>query len=410
MASIIDHLVSRPLVAVWLRFSPHSSHRLAIASDSPQVHAPGTYPDRILIAGDGASTGRGVATHDLGLPGYLARAVSAMTGRAADVDIVVAGDMTARRCRAAIATLEMSRFDAVVLSVGTVEALAFTTRARWRRDLRALVDRIEADAPVSTMVLLLSIPRSSTPSRFPGGLARAADRRATRLNRVTLEVIRDRPRVRLVVVGNADAHESDGAQTYERWGASVAPHLAEALVSHDGPNQRAEQTDESGRSAAHDALGMSTRRPDPELLALADRTRSMFGAAFAAVTLVGGTGHSEASASGVAARNRSLHEGLCGQAILRAEHFAVDDLQLDSRQAQAGFPTGPADHRFFAAYPLESTDGHRVGVLCVTDTEPRHFTEQDAAFLRLLALEAQRRLWQLSAGADAARPRPRTAR
>jgi len=56
----LSRFLARPLVGLWLKFSTHSWERHVTAGDSPHVHAPGTDPDRVLLTGDGAATGRGV--------------------------------------------------------------------------------------------------------------------------------------------------------------------------------------------------------------------------------------------------------------------------------------------------------------------------------------------------------------
>ena len=45
--------------------------------DEPVSHAPGLDPDRVLLIGNGLAVGWGVLIHDLALPGFLSRALSA---------------------------------------------------------------------------------------------------------------------------------------------------------------------------------------------------------------------------------------------------------------------------------------------------------------------------------------------
>jgi GAF domain-containing protein len=45
--------------------------------------------------------------------------------------------------------------------------------------------------------------------------------------------------------------------------------------------------------------------------------------------------------------------------------------------------------RFFAAYPLESLEGHRLGAFCIYDTVPREAQEVDLELLRDFALLAE---------------------
>jgi hypothetical protein len=166
--NFIHQTLARPLIGLWLGMSRHSWHRSIVANDSPHVHAPGTNPDRVLLAGDGAATGRGVSTHDLGLPGYLARSLTAHTGRATDVDIVVASDMTASKCLVALDGVALDRFDIVVLSLGANEALALTPVDTWVRGLDACW-RSSKNRPRK--------PRPSSSSRFRSSVSTLTSRR-----------------------------------------------------------------------------------------------------------------------------------------------------------------------------------------------------------------------------------------
>ncbi len=398
MLLALDRIVFGPAVATWLRFAPNSWRRLPIASDSPHVHGPGTNPDRILITGDGASAGRGVITHDLGLPGHLARSLSSITSRATDVDIVVTSDMTAKKCLAAIADLDLRRFDAIVLSVGAVEALAFASTRGWARDLTALLDRIERDAAPSTHTFVLSIPAFAPHRLFPPLLARACDRHVARLNRVTQSVLTDRTRARYVIVGETQSLESSGAHTYELWGASVAPHLAAELRVGIGPNPRDPVVVESERQAALDALELLELdiQRDPVLASLTARAREVFGTAYSAITLIDRHRQKIASSDGLPTFDIARSESFCNVTIQHESHLAVEDTLLDSRFMDQRMVNSGPQVRFYAGYPIESPDGHRLGTMCVLHTAPREFSATDAALLRLLAHETQTRLWELS--------------
>ncbi|MFP7761370.1 GAF domain-containing protein [Marisediminicola sp. LYQ85] len=387
---------------LWLRHSSDSWQRLPVPHDSPHVHTVGSDADRVLIAGDGAATGRGVVTHDLGLPGYLARAVSERTRRATDVDIVVAGDMTAAACLESIANLELSRFDCVLLAVGGVEALAFTPIEAWERDLGALLDRIDADAAPSTGTSLLSIPLFEPRHLLPRFLARAVNRRVRLINDATRRVLADRRDVHLITVGHTEVLESSGAHTYAVWAASVAPHLAAQLPHGDEErrSRREEHTNEAARQAAVDRLGALASRGDPVLDVLTARARGLFGTAYAAVTIIDDDTQKSASTAGATDLAMPRSESFCEMTIRRAEHFAVEDATLDPRYRDFRSVTGDPHFRFYAGYPIESIDGERVGALCVIDTAAREFTRDDSALLRSLALQAQERVQELSEPLD----------
>ena len=83
-----------------------------------------------------------------------------------------------------------------------------------------------------------------------------------------------------------------------------------------------------------------------------------------------------------------------------AQPHAPPDTLLDERFASNPAVTGPPFIRFYAGYPLETHDGHRIGTLCVMDTEPREFSPQDEVMLRSFALMVQDLIWELDSAVN----------
>lgn len=77
--------------------------------------------------------------------------------------------------------------------------------------------------------------------------------------------------------------------------------------------------------------------------------------------------------------------GLCGSAILQDTPYYVDDALTDPRVAANPLVHGPMGIRFYAAAPLVTPDGHRLGTVNVLDTVPREVSESDLAVLSDLA-------------------------
>lgn len=85
-------------------------------------------------------------------------------------------------------------------------------------------------------------------------------------------------------------------------------------------------------------------------------------------------------ASGDGLRETPLYEaGVATQTV-----FAVPDLDQDDRFAKDPL-LRQRGIRFFTGVPLLTSDGHRVGLLCVTDTRPHDISESDTARLQTLA-------------------------
>ena len=396
MLESLQYIVARPLIGLWLTMSKNSWHRRVVASDSPHVHAPGMDPDRVLLAGDGAATGRGVVTHDLGLPGYLARSLSARTGRAADVDIVVSSTMTAKACLTSLAGIELDRYDIILLSLGANEALALTDEASWRESIDGLLAELGRTSPASTLIHLLPVPYLGATLDFPPVLGRVVDRHARRLNAASAEVVRAHPGVMLVPVAQVNAFEPESAHAYQGWAEAIAVPISNSL---DPDRMSAGSTVRllgQGRQRALEDLDVLNLESDDVLDGLTEQARRALGTRIAAVTLVKSDVQSMKSVRGMAPRDIRREEAFCDITIRRAAHFVIEDARLDSRYADYSIVAHEPAVRFYAGYPIESRDGQRVGALCVMDPEPRQFTLEDAAVLRSLAQNIQTHLWRVS--------------
>ncbi len=77
--------------------------------------------------------------------------------------------------------------------------------------------------------------------------------------------------------------------------------------------------------------------------------------------------------------------GLCASAILDGVPYVVRDALNDPRTAGNSLVHGAPGIRFYAAAPIVTSDGHRIGTVNVLDTEPRDPTENEIAILSDLA-------------------------
>ncbi|MCW2944992.1 MAG: sle [Actinoallomurus sp.] len=77
--------------------------------------------------------------------------------------------------------------------------------------------------------------------------------------------------------------------------------------------------------------------------------------------------------------------GLCASAILRDDTLVIPGTLTDPVACANPLVTGPLGVRFYAAAPIITADGHRLGTVNVLDDKPRSITQDDTATLADLA-------------------------
>jgi len=365
-------------------------------SSAPNVHAMGSNPDRLLLLGTAAASSVGVASHELGLGGQLARRISALTGRGVDMDVLGRQNLTVADTIDMLGSLDLARYDAVILMLGAREASGMQPVSLWSRGLDRLFATLAELAPASLhtfMVQILDVPQFVD---LPAVLAGRVTRQIVRLNASTQSASRARTRTSFVPFApkrTARIPSAGAVATFESWAELLAPHIAFGLQQLDIQPHPVEIVDEGGRQRALDDLGIVGTPADERYDRIVRMARAAFGVPGAAINFIDrGRQWTKAAAPMNLADVERMH-AFCSTTVDRAELFVVEDASKNSDFA--GFPsvTGPGHLRFYAGYPLEAPDGHRVGALCVVDTEPRQFSNADAAMLRELALRAQQLLW-----------------
>lgn len=124
--------------------------------------------------------------------------------------------------------------------------------------------------------------------------------------------------------------------------------------------------------------------------------RALFDAAGAAFNLIDDDRVWPKGAAGLSTGAMEVPRRLsfCSTTIEQSRLLVIPDMTLDLGYRAHPQVVGPPSIRFYAGYPVESPDGHRVGSLCVIDTKPRAFSAVEATLLREMALRAQTMLWE----------------
>lgn len=75
----------------------------------------------------------------------------------------------------------------------------------------------------------------------------------------------------------------------------------------------------------------------------------------------------------------------CSHAILQDDVFVVPDSFKDERFHDNPLAVGAPHVRFYAGAPLNTPSGHRIGTLCVIDSNPREFDKEKQETLKAIA-------------------------
>ncbi|MFN0316640.1 MAG: sensor domain-containing diguanylate cyclase [Burkholderiales bacterium] len=150
--------------------------------------------------------------------------------------------------------------------------------------------------------------------------------------------------------------------------------------------------DEATRIETLRALKILDTSPEERFDRLTRLAKRLFGVPMALVSLVDADRQWFKSSDGLEASETPRDISLCGHAILGEGIFLIPDARLDERFHDNPLVTNDPNVRFYAGCPLTVANGSKLGTLCIMDSAPRKFTEDDAALLRDLARMAEQEL------------------
>ncbi len=132
--------------------------------------------------------------------------------------------------------------------------------------------------------------------------------------------------------------------------------------------------------------------PADNLDAIARVAQRAFDVPIALVTLLGADEQRFLAHCGTDETGTAREDAFCAYTILGDEVFTVPDASADERFVDNPLVTGPMHVRFYAGAPLMLRPGVRVGSLCLLDTRPRSFSNEDEALLQAMAQVAANEL------------------
>ncbi len=391
----------RPALSAWAAWHEAEFSGMPRPLGLPRAVADGPHADRVLLIGSGPAVGWGVVSHDIALPGALARALRASTGRGAIVDVIADSTLRAAHLPTLLNGLRRDRYDAVITTVGINDAARAMTPREWD-DLMALALDVWNDrAEERTLLLLVGILPVRAMANAKGLASAIADRLSRRFNEITDRLTLGRERVRTTLLPELTpvSRTPRGRRTpddYAAWGrqlaAEIVEHLDAVALDREMRDLIADRATAGIPDAEHvrDLLMVEGDSLD-RVVSLA---ASAFRAPTAMVTVLGADTQWHVARVGLDEGSLPIEQSFCATAVRGDQGLIVPDARADARFADNPLVTGEAHVRYYAGVPIEDPDGRRIGALCVIDTRPRDLTsEADLGLLRSLAARAQQVLW-----------------
>lgn len=386
LASLI-HRIARPIARLWITQSARSWRTLPVPADAPLANAAGINPDRVLLIGSGPTVSYGVRSYNLGLAGSLARRLSHLTHRGISVYVRADPDMTVPDAVKTLQAMELSRFDAVVVTLGGIEAMSLFPARKWRAQIEKLIS--VSPAPV----FIVGIMPISATIRMPRLLGSLATAHARRINAQSEAAADSYANVTFVPFfpEPGDIVSMANRNTYAAWAELIAPPIAVRLAE-DEPFKRDKPVPaEDSRQRSLDAMDIDDAPESDALQRVVDTVRELFGSSGAGVNIIDHSLQRVLVATGMSREDRPREESLCNATVERGELLVVNDPAAYTKEP---WSKEVGDIKFYAGYPIESREGHRIGALCIVDTKTRVFDDTDRALLRDLALHTQSVLWE----------------
>ena len=150
--------------------------------------------------------------------------------------------------------------------------------------------------------------------------------------------------------------------------------------------------DEDQRLRDLERYGIFEADSDEHFDRILDLTAAIFQTPIVALSLVEADRQWFLAKRGLEVRETPREMAFCAHAIVHDEVMVVPDARADERFRSNPLVFADPHIRFYAGAPLQTTEGHNLGTLCVIDREPRDLGPEQRELLHRLAQLAMREL------------------
>lgn len=139
--------------------------------------------------------------------------------------------------------------------------------------------------------------------------------------------------------------------------------------------------DEAARQLAVDRSGLVFTPAEERFDRLTRLAARLFETPFAAISLIDGERQWLKSTVGLKDQDSSRRTSFCAHALVDGKGMVIEDTHADSRFADHPLVIGDPHIRAYAGRLIRAESGHALGALCVIDSKPRQFTNDELALL-----------------------------
>jgi lysophospholipase L1-like esterase len=189
---------------------------------------------KLLAIGDSIIAGVGAPTVGQALPGQVAKALTRRLGREIHWHATGRIGLDAREVkRDLLPSIPQHAFDAMVVSVGVNDVTSLKHSWRWRAELTALLDALQAHSPHAVIALMGVPPLGSFPLLRPP-LRTVLGLRATMFDAIASEIAAPRERVVHIALdmdARPEKFSADGYHPSAESYAELGEHVTQAMVA-----------------------------------------------------------------------------------------------------------------------------------------------------------------------------------
>jgi hypothetical protein len=395
----LESLLRRTYFHMWALRTRAVIRAAATPRDEPRVYASGPDPDRILLFGSDVFVGRGVLSHEVAFPGYLARTIAQATGRGADIHIHAYTNLRIKAAVRQARLLDLSRYDAVMVDLGMADALAATAGTEWAAQLEILLHILTSRSTSTARIFFIASPDPTILAGSQNWGVRQLSRTSLDYNIRSEGVASQFDQVSFLpfpVQHEQSTGRLHTAHTFQAFAATLAPALIAHLQSQslDGASRRGPALSEAKRQNSVDRLRIIDTNPEERFDRIVAQARRKFGTEFASFNIIDRDRRwIKSHAGSPTASNIARTDSLCNTTIQQHSALIIGNTIDDPRFTENPLVTTDPQLRFYIGYPIEAPNGERIGALCVYDRTPRTIYGSEETMIRDFAIQIERELW-----------------